>query len=55
MDNDTAIQRIAEILDLPTAPSDDQVSQLADVLTQVHDAGYTEGQRHTETRFNGTY
>lgn len=40
MDIDTAIQRIAEILDLPTAPSDDQVSQLAEVLEQVSAAGH---------------
>lgn len=33
MDIDTAIQRIGEILDLPTAPSVDQASHLADVLS----------------------
>lgn len=51
MDFTDQIQRLAEILDLPTAPSDDQVSQIEAVLTEVHDAGYVEGQRHLDEHY----
>lgn len=39
MNVDERIERIAEILDLETAPSEDQAARLADLLQEVYDEG----------------